>query len=266
MIDPAILPQLCEKALPIVQSTGDFIRREVGKVSSEAIEEKSLNSLVSYVDKMAEQQLVIGLSQLLPNATFLTEEDTVANQESALQWIIDPLDGTTNFLHQLPCFAVSVGLRADDELVLGIVLEVNREECFYAWKGGGAFLNGRKISVSKTPALSEALLATGFPYHAHEHLPPFLKAFDHFTRHSRGLRRWGAAAVDLAFVACGRFDAFFEYGLSPWDIAAGALIVKEAGGVVTNFHGTDDYLFRGDVVAGTPAVAKAVQEVVGRYF
>ena len=266
MIDHATLPSLCEQALPIIQATGDFILRELGKVSTESIEEKSLNSLVSYVDKTAERQLVEGLQKLLPAATFITEEDTIANQESDLQWIIDPLDGTTNFLHQLPCFAVSVGLRSKGELVLGIVLEVNRKECFYAWKGGGAFLNGKPISVSKTPTLGDALIATGFPYHAYDHMQPFLQAFEHFMRHSRGVRRWGAAAVDLAYVACGRFDTFFEYGLSAWDIAGSALIVQEAGGIVTNFKGTDDYLFPGDVVAGNPTVAKAVQEVVGRYF
>lgn len=266
MIDHSALPELCQQALPIVQSTGDFILKEVGKVSGDAIEEKSRNSLVSYVDKTAEQQLVEGLGKLLPEATFITEEDTVANEDSDLQWIIDPLDGTTNFLHQLPCFAVSVGLRSQGELVLGIVLEVNRKEMFYAWKGGGAFLNGDPIHVSNTQNLGDALIATGFPYHVYDHLPPFLRSFEHFTRHSRGIRRWGAAAIDLAYVACGRFDAFYEYGLNAWDIAGGALIVMEAGGMVTNFHGTDDYLFPGDVVAGTPAVANAVQKVVGEHF
>lgn len=266
MINAVTLPDLCKKCLPIVQSTGDFIRKELGRVSSGDIEEKSLNSLVSYVDKTAERQLVEGLAQLLPKATFLTEEETVDNQSSSLQWIIDPLDGTTNFLHQLPCFAVSVGLHSEGELALGVVLEINRQECFYAWKGGGAFLNGRPIQVSKTPDLSGALLATGFPYHAYDQMAAYLKTFEHFMRHSRGVRRWGAAAVDLAYVACGRFDAFFEYGLNAWDIAAGALIIQEAGGMVCDFDGQNDYLFPGNVIAGNPQVGKAVQEVIGRYF
>ena len=169
------LESLCKEAIPIIQSTGDFIRNELGKVSTEAIEEKSLNSLVSYVDKTAEQQLVEGLKKILPAATFLTEEATVAQKEGSLQWIIDPLDGTTNFLHTLPCFAVSVGLRHEGQMVLGIVLEVNRNECFYAWKDGGAYLNGQPIRVSSTPRLSDALLATGFPYHAYDHMEPYLK-------------------------------------------------------------------------------------------
>ena len=260
------LPSLCEKCLPIVRAAGDFILRELGAVTSDVIEEKSINSLVSYVDKGAEKILVEGLGKLLPTATFLTEEDTVDNRDSDLQWIIDPLDGTTNFLHQLPCFAVSVGLQSEGEIVLGIVLEVNRAECFYAWKNGGAYLNGKPIQVSKNTELNNALLATGFPYYAYDLMHPYLQTLEYFMRNSRGIRRWGAAAVDLAFVACGRFDAFYEYGLNAWDVAAGAILITEAGGVVMNFAGEPDFLHKGEVLAGTAPVTSAMLKTIKEYF
>ncbi len=248
------LEQLCQKTILLVESVADFIRGEVGKVSAEKIEVKSLNSLVSYVDKTAERQLVAGLGELLPGSTFLTEEETVAQTEGEFQWIIDPLDGTTNFLHQLPCFAVSVALRQHGDIVLGIVYEVNRHECFSAWKGGGAWLNGRRIHASATTTLADSLVATGFPYRDFDTMHRYIHILQHLMKSTRGLRRYGAAAVDLAYVACGRFDSFFEYGLAAWDVAAGILLVQEAGGRVSDFDGGDDYLFGGRLLAAAPGV------------
>lgn len=236
-IELAQLPELCAKSIKIVEKAAAFIASQRGKVAAAAIEEKSLNSLVSYVDKEAEQMLVNGLGKLLSDATFYTEEDTVQNIDSDLVWIIDPLDGTTNFLSQLPIYSVSVALKYRGEVLLGIVYEVNQRECFYAWKGGGAFLNGTSIRVSDKPSLSAALIATGFPYYKYDYIKKYFKALEQFMLNSRGIRRLGSAAVDLAYVACGRFDIFFESSLQPWDVAGGIIIVKEAGGDVSDYNG-----------------------------
>ncbi|MBI5916739.1 MAG: inositol monophosphatase [Bacteroidetes bacterium] len=265
-MNSAALEQLCQQSCRLVESVADFIQGELGRVGSENIEVKGLNSLVSYVDKTAERQLVAGLSELLPGAVFLTEEETVAAAEGEFQWIIDPLDGTTNFLHQLPCFAVSVGLRHGEDIVLGIVYEVNRRECFYAWKNGGAFLNGQPIKVSVTAHLQDALVATGFPYRDFDAMERYMVALRVLMQRTRGLRRYGAAAVDLAYAACGRFDSFFEYGLSPWDVAAGILLVEEAGGKVSDFSGGTDYLFGGQMVASTPAIFDDMLKIIGSAF
>jgi myo-inositol-1(or 4)-monophosphatase len=238
----------------VIIRVGEFIRREKGKVTSGEIETKSLNSLVSYVDKTAEEHLVKNLGSLLPEAVFLTEEETVKTEAGDLQWIIDPLDGTTNFLHQIPVFSISVALQWKGETIMGIVYEVNQDECFYAWKSGGAYLNSKPISVRKSETLADALIATGFPYYDYDKVPGYLKILEAMMRKTRGIRRLGSAAVDLAYVACGRFDAFFEYSLNPWDVAAGAFIVQEAGGKVTDFKGGNDYLHGREIVATSAAV------------
>ncbi|MCO6477556.1 MAG: inositol monophosphatase [Phaeodactylibacter sp.] len=260
------LEKICNQTIPIVERSGRFIRQELGRVAGGDIEEKGLNSLVSYVDKTAEEQLVEGLGKLLPGSVFLTEEDTIDNQSGDLQWIIDPLDGTTNFLFQLPVFSISIALQQEGRTVLGVVYEINRQECFYAWKGGGARLNGNPIGVSERAPLEKALLATGFPYHDYSKMKEYFQVFEHFMRHSRGIRRFGSAAVDLAYVACGRFDGFFEYGLNAWDVAGGAFIIQEAGGVVTDFTGGDNYLHGGEIIAANPAVGKEMLEVIRKAF
>ncbi len=257
---------ICRESIDIVRETGTFIRQQRGRVGRGAVEEKSRNSLVSYVDREAEKRLVTRLGHLLPGSTFLTEEDTVDNVESPLQWVIDPLDGTTNFLYQLPCFSVSVALRREQQTVLGIVYEINHDECFYAFEGGGAFLDREPIQVSARQGLSEALLATGFPYYDYTLVRPYLTVLERFMRDSRGIRRFGSAAVDLAYVACGRFDGFFEYALNPWDVAAGAFLVRQAGGQVTDFRGGDDYLFGRQIIAAAPGVYREMQEPVGAAF
>lgn len=260
------LDRLCQETLRIVIDTGEFIRSQRGNVAAEAIEEKDLNSLVSFVDRQAESRLVEGLSRLLPGSTFLTEEDTVDNEDSAQQWIIDPLDGTTNFLHQLPVFSVSVALRLEGAIALGIVYEINQDESFFAWKGSGAFLNGDPIRASRTTALSRSLVATGFPYYDFDRMSSYLEILNHFMRNTRGIRRLGSAAVDLAYVACGRFDAFFEYSLNPWDVAAGAFIAQEAGARISDFRGGADFLFGREIIAAAPLLFSEVQQVVGKAF
>lgn len=256
------LEKLCKEACVIVQEVGTFIQAELGKVQGNDIEVKSLNSLVSYVDKTAETKLVAALQKLLPQATFLTEEETIAQAAGEYQWIIDPLDGTTNFLHQLPFFAISVALQHKDTTVIGIVLEVNRQECFYAWKGGGAYLNGKAIHTSKNKVMGDALIATGFPYYDYTHTQAYFQTLAYFMRHTRGIRRFGSAALDLAYVACGRFDAFFEYSLHAWDVAGGALIVQEAGGKVCDFKKGNDYLFGKEIIASSNHLYEELVEVI----
>ena len=251
------LETICQKSCNVIKNVGVFLKQELGKVRTEAIETKSLNSLVSYVDKTAEVQLVEGLGALLPEATFLTEEETVEQKEGEFRWIIDPLDGTTNFLHQLPFFSISVALQHHEQTILGIVLEVNRDECFYAWKNGGAFLNGKEIKVSTTKAIGDSLIATGFPYYDYDRIHAYLKTLDYFMNGTRGIRRLGSAALDLVYVACGRFDAFYEYSLNAWDVAGGAFIVQEAGGIVVDFKGGNDYLFGKEIIAVNPNIHPA---------
>ena len=258
--------QITLQAIPVVQSVGAFIKQELGKVETQAIEEKSLNSLVSYVDRTAEEKLVAGLGKILPQATFLTEEETVKQEQSDLQWIIDPLDGTTNFLFSIPVFSVSVALKHKDELVVGIVYEVNQEECFYAWKSGGAYLNEKPISVSNRETLAKGLIATGFPYYDYSLMPKYFKALEAFMQRTRGIRRLGSAAVDLAYVACGRFDAFYEYSLNIWDVAGGILLVREAGGKVSDFKGNEESLTGTEIIAASDQVYDPFFEIVNKAF
>lgn len=260
------LTSLCAATVEIVNEAGIFIKNEIGKVAVNDIETKSLNSLVSYVDKTAEIRLVERLSSLLPGSSFLTEEAVVIQSKAPFRWVIDPLDGTTNFLHQLPCFAISVALQKNDEVVLGVVLEVNRNECFYAWKGGGAYLNGKPIRVSKTDYLKDGLIATGFPYHDFSQIEAYFKVFEKLMKTTRGIRRWGAAAVDLAYVACGRFDAYFEYALNPWDIAAGGIIVQEAGGEVCDFEGTKNWFLGKSIIAANNRVFSEFHQLIQNGF
>ena len=247
------LASLTEAVSLIAKQTGVFLLGELGKVSATQIEEKSLNSLVSYVDKSAEEKIVAGLKKLLPNAGFLTEEETVEQTNATCRWIIDPLDGTTNFLFGLPCFAVSIALECEGVLQLGVIYEPNREECFYAWKGGGAWCNGETIRCRENRELKNSLLATGFPYYDYSRTEQYMKLFTFLIQNCRGIRRWGSAAIDLAYVACGRYDGFFEYSLNSWDIAAGLIIIEEAGGIVTDFEGKNGSLQSGEVVAGGKA-------------
>ena len=260
------LEKLFYESCRIVTRAGKFLLAEFGKVTETQIEVKQLNNLVSYADKQAEKILTEGLAECLPGSTFLTEEKTVAQKRGEYQWIIDPLDGTTNFLHRIPVFAVSVALRRGDEVILGIVYDPNRSECFYAWQGGGAFLNGQQIRVKENNNLADSLVATGFPYYEFAKTPQYLKILEELMQNTRGLRRMGSAAVDLAYTACGRFDAFYEYNLQIWDVAAGCLIVREAGGTVTDFGGGDGYGDGAEILAGTPAVAAALRKVIQKYW
>jgi len=241
--------ELCLFACDVARSTGRFMAEERMSFDVSKIESKGLHDLVSYVDKESEQRIIRALQVVLPESGFIAEEGTCSKRGERFNWVIDPLDGTTNYIQGVPLYAVSIGLLDGDELVMGVVYEVGRAECFYAWKDGGAYLNGNPICVSERDDISDALLATGFPYSNFEQLNEYISVLKWAMVEARGMRRMGSAAVDLSYVACGRFDAFWEYDLKSWDVAAGALILLEAGGMVTDFSGGKNYLFDKEIVA-----------------
>lgn len=239
-----------ESVITIAERAAAFISSSHGKVNAGEIITKDLNSLVSYVDTGSEKIIIEGLKEILPESGFLAEEGTTAQANAEYIWIIDPLDGTTNFLHQIPIYAISIALQYQNDIIFGLVYEVNRQECFYALKGQGAFLNHNKISVNDA-AFADTLIATGFPYYDFSKTKAYLGVLEELMKRTRGIRRMGAAAVDLAYVACGRFNGFYEYSLAPWDVAAGALLVREAGGIVTDFQGGEDWLYGKSIVVGS---------------
>lgn len=244
-----MLGLLLEKTQEIAKEVGAFIRKERQSFNLNTVEHKGFNDMVSYVDKEAEKQIVAKLGLIFPEAGFITEEGTNTTRQDQFNWVIDPLDGTTNFIHGLPIYSVSIALMEYDEIVLGVVYEVNRHECFYAMIGGGAFCNDTPIRVSKAENLAASLIATGFPYYNFEQIDKYLEALKFLMQSTHGLRRLGSAAVDLCYVASGRIEGYFEYNLNSYDVAAGALIVQEAGGTVTDFTGGGDYIFGRNIVA-----------------
>lgn len=257
---------ICTKVIAITRLVGNFIRKESMAFDTQAIEYKGLNDLVSYVDKMAEQQLVKNLTKLIPDAGFITEEETIDSIGKNFTWIIDPLDGTTNFIHGIPTFSISIALYQENEPVIGVVYEINRGEMFYTYKGGSAFLNGKPIQVSTNENLSQCLLATGFPYYQFDKQPQYMQLFTEMMQRCHGLRRIGSAAVDLAYVACGRFDAYFEYNLNAYDVAAGAYLVQQAGGRVLNFSGGKEILETREVLATNSRVTDEILVSINKYF
>ncbi len=267
------LSRLSQEINAIARQAGAFIRQESRAFDRNVTEYKDVNNLVSYVDKEAEKQLVEALHNLLPEAGFITEEGTTGPRPAGteadtrgLNWIIDPLDGTANFIHGLPVFSVSVALADGGQSIAGVVYDVPRDECFSAWQGGGARVSLRgaadeTIRVSQATTLGESLIATGFPYYRFEGMQRYLQILESLMQQTHGLRRMGSAAIDLANVACGRFEGFYEYNLNAWDMAAGVLLVQEAGGIVTDFAGGNEFLFRGDVVAGGAAHGALLTEI-----
>jgi myo-inositol-1(or 4)-monophosphatase len=246
--------EICMKATEVVKAAAGFIRTQYTSFNPDTVRSKSLNSLVSFVDEEAEKLLVNGLQKLLPASGFLTEEQTVERSAKKYVWIIDPLDGTTNFIHRIPVFSVSVALYENDKALVGIVMDVMRDECFYAFRYGGAYMNGRRIQVSDKSALSDCLVATGFPYEVFDYSDTYLSIIKRLMPRCRGIRRLGSAAIDLAYTACGRFDAFFEYNLNAWDVAGGAFIVQEAGGMVSDFSLTEEFISNKEILASNTLV------------
>ena len=260
------LSVLIKDVISLTKEVGDFIRGEALVFDHEHVEYKGLHDMVSYVDKTAELNLVKGLSALLSEAGFITEEKTRTISGEKYNWIIDPLDGTTNFIHGIPTYSISIALQCNNELVLGVVYEINRDECFSAWQNGGAYLNGKRISVSKALRIENTLLATGYPYYDFEKLDAYMSLLKELMQKCHGIRRIGSAAIDLAYVACGRFDGYFEYNLNSYDVAAGIVLVQEAGGQVFDFKGGNECISRREMIATNGFISDELLRVIKEKF
>lgn len=239
------------EVIAVAKKAAAFIAQESLRFSTKKVESKGKNDFVSYVDRGAEKIVLEGLSSLPLQAGIISEEGSGVPQPGNLNWIVDPLDGTTNFIHGMPPYCVSIGLVDGEKPLLGVIAEVFSGEIYHAVKGGGAFLNGVPIHSSECKKIADSLIATGFPYREYNRMGAFMETLDYFMRNSHGMRRLGSAAIDLAYVACGRVDAFYEYGLHAWDVAAGLIIVEEAGGKYCDFQGGQNVLFGGELIAAT---------------
>lgn len=245
----------------LIKQVGEFQKENQAKVTVADIDEKSLNQLVSYVDVKSEKMLVAGLSKITPRAGYLGEEGTTSLKNDELYWIIDPVDGTTNYLFGHTKYAISIALYAKGNPVYGCVYIPADDENFVA-TSAGAFLNGKPIHAAQRENLSQTLIATGFPYYNFNELDAYLAVLTQLMKETQGLRRMGSAAIDLVYTACGRFDAFFELNLSPWDVAAGAYIVQQAGGTVTDFSGGENYVFGNSILAGSKETYPAMKAII----
>jgi myo-inositol-1(or 4)-monophosphatase len=254
-------------AVKAARRAASVIQRASNNLDILRIERKDHNHFVTEVDRKAEQVIVETLLEAYPKHAILAEEGG-ATGDSEYVWIIDPLDGTTNYLHGVPQYCVSIALAHRGQITQAVVYDPNRNDLFTATRGSGAFLNDRRIRVSRTREMSDALICTGFPYQSFGKLDQYLGMFAEVVKKSAGVRRPGAAALDLAYVACGRYDGFWELGLAPWDIAAGSLLIQEAGGLITDLQGDAGFMESGDLVAGTPKVfgqlLQTVQNAPGR--
>ncbi len=257
---------ICIETEKAAREAGEFIRKEAGLFDISRVEKKGLNDLVSYVDKGSEKMLVERLGKLIPDSGFIAEEGTSTRKGKKYNWVIDPLDGTTNFVHGLQPYAVSIGLMEYDEIIAGVIYEVGQNDTFSAWKDGGAWLNGRQIFVSETNSLAESLLATGFPYYDFRYIGPYMESLTYLCEYSQGIRRLGSAAVDLAYVACGKFEGFYEYGLHPWDVAAGIIIVREAGGKVSDFSGNQSNVTGVEIIASSSLIYPEFLESIAKFL
>lgn len=246
----------------LCQEVGAYIEGEQHRIRQKDIDSKGLHDYVTRVDKLSEEKLVDSLSKILPGSGFLVEENTVKDSRREFTWVVDPLDGTTNYIHGLPVFSISVALVHDKRVISGTVYDVRAKECFHAREGGPAFVNKEEIRVSSTSSLAESLLATGFPFRDFERQKDYLRLLGHLMQNTRGIRRFGSAAIDLAWVARGRFDAFWEYGLKPWDVAAGSFIVQQAGGKCSDFSGGNSYLSGEEILCGNARVYHELLEAV----
>jgi myo-inositol-1(or 4)-monophosphatase len=245
-------------AVRAARRAGSIIARASLDPSALNVRSKRVNDFVTQVDQAAEQAIIEVVKKAYPDHGFLAEESGRSGSDAETVWIIDPLDGTTNFIHGFPQYCVSIGVQHRGSLSHAVVFDPNRNELFTASKGVGAFLNDRRIRVSKCIRLKEALVGTGFPFKELGRLTLYSRQLRHMMEGTAGVRRAGAAALDLAYVACGRLDAFWELGLSPWDTAAGALLVTEAGGLVGDLRGEQTWLESGDVCAATPKIFPAL--------
>lgn len=244
-------------AVRAARQAGNIIARASEHVEALNITTKSKNDFVSEVDRLAEVEIIDTLRKAFPDHAILAEESG-EHEGNDYQWIIDPLDGTTNFLHGFPQYAVSIALMHKGRLDQAVIYDPNNQDLYTASRGSGAQLNDRRIRVTNRKGLEGALLGTGFPFRQQQHLEPYMETFKALFPDTAGIRRAGSAALDLAYVAAGRLDGFWEFGLSPWDMAAGTLLIQEAGGLVGDFSGGHEFLKTGNVVAGNPKIFKAI--------
>ena len=252
-------------ALRAARKAGEIIARSVDQLDTLRIDEKSANNFVTEIDRASEKEIIYHLKKAYPDHAFLGEESGASGADTAeYRWIIDPLDGTTNFIHGIPHFAVSIACEYRGQLEHAIVLDPIRREEFTASRGRGAQINGRRIRVSERKSLDGALIGTGIPFKSRceAQIPAYVHSLQAVAEKTAGLRRAGAAALDLAYVAAGRLDAFWEMALAPWDIAAGALLIREAGGLISDFKGGNDYMDNGNVVCGNPKCFKGLLQLV----
>ncbi|MCV6615608.1 MAG: inositol monophosphatase [Cellvibrionaceae bacterium] len=254
-------------ALRAARKAGELIERALERVDVLAFEEKGRNDFVTEIDRASEKEIIYHLRKAYPEHCIRGEEG--GYQEGAdkdYEWIIDPLDGTTNFIHGIPHFAISIACKYKGQIEHAVVLNPMTREEFTASRGRGAALNGRRIRVSPRKGMAGALIGTGIPFngYAYEHITPYLAALQEIAGQTAGIRRPGAASLDLAYVAAGRFDGFWEMNLQEWDIAAGVLLVKEAGGLISDFKGGNDFLDSGNILCATPKVFKPLLQIVGK--
>lgn len=259
------MPEFIDVAIQAAREAGAYLLENRGKISPEEIDEKARNDFVTFVDRNSEKMIVEKILSHFPAHKILAEEGTRRSGENAFRWIIDPLDGTKNFIQNIPEFSVSIALQKSDEIVVGVVYDPVHDELFAAEKGSGATCNDKQMKISTRP-FSRALIATGFPFKFKEYLPKYLLAFEEVFLKCSGMRRMGSAALDLSHTALGRFEGFFELGLSMWDIAAGSLLIQEAGGIVTDFRGENRYLETGFIIAGNREVHRRLFRVCQHHF
>ncbi len=265
-INRDFLDSLLRTAVSAARLAGDIIVKNLGHLSQGDIQTKQAFDFVTKVDKWSEAVILQTIREKFPTHTFLAEETLKQEDRDSYRWIIDPLDGTTNYIHGYPMFSVSIALKYRGEVIVGVVFDPLRDELFHAVKGSGSFLNNKKISVSGVTALGRSLVATGFPFRKKELVDLYLQAFKSVFHEVSDIRRAGSAAIDLAYVAAGRLEGFFELKLGPWDVAAGSLLIEEAGGCVTDFGGGGEYLSTGNVVAGNMDVHGELLEIIRRIF
>ena len=258
--------KICKEIEAVAAKVAEFIAREAARFDINSTEKKGFNDFVSYVDRGSEKMLVEKLSAILPEAGFVTEEGSSAKKGKKFCFVIDPLDGTTNFLHGLKLYAISIGLLEDKEPVAGVIHVVGGNEVFTAWKNGGAWLNGKRINVSTTTKLSDSLVATGFPYYDFRKIDNYMQLLTWLCKNTHGIRRLGSASIDLAYIACGRFDVFFEYGLHLWDVAAGIIIIREAGGKVSDFSGNEKKLSGDEIIAANSNIYAEFLKITGSFM
>jgi myo-inositol-1(or 4)-monophosphatase len=260
-MDPLLLA-----ARKAATEAGKLLIANFGKVEKTLIRSKSNTDFISYVDEQAEQTIIDIIKTSYPDHSFLAEERGEKLTGSLYRWIIDPLDGTTNYLHSIPVFAISIALEFQNEIILGVVYDPVHNDLFSAFKGQGAFHNDQQIHVSDCNHLNQAFIATGFPFKSKHYLTKYLRAFKNIFNKSIGARRMGAAAIDLAYVACGRFDGFWEVGLQPWDIAAGSILIKEAGGSVTDFWNNPNFKSSSYIMASNKKIHKEFGDCIRAEF